>query len=237
MTPGTGIASASSRADANQRSACPRFSGSVANLHSPLRACIRFLQPTSSGDIQSAWWWRIPACVNYVRTSSTVVPYCLCGHGAIRRSIEPDSCAARWQRECETSVYQIFARDVPCFTSFSVFEEVHCIWADPFRMDNDCLLRRCRETDSLDKPAACLRAVKLPADPFLRTVVERRMWVVVAIEHQVSCSAPDVNHSPGTDIIVIVPADVKRHKQHGSHAAVVRVAVCPVVESLFPGKI
>src|SRR3954465_13017676 len=123
------------------------------------------------------------------------------------RSIEPDSSAARRKRECETSVNQIPARDLPCLARFRVLEDVCCIWARHARMDGECLLRSCRKTDALHKTAASLGAVKLPADPLVRIAVERRMRVVVAIEHQVSCSAPDVDHAPGAGKVVIVSAN------------------------------
>src|SRR5450759_2951521 len=134
--------------------------------------------------------------------------------------IEPNRPAARWKRKCKPLTPQHFSLYIPGFTCFRLLECVPGSWAHAVRIDGKLLLRAGRQTDALEEPAAGLRAVKLPGDPFVGAAVERRVRVVIAIQHQVGRSAPDGDQLPGQGKVVIVPADVQRRKQHGRHAAV-----------------
>lgn len=68
-------------------------------------------------------------------------------------------------------------------------------------------------------------------------VVEWGQGIVIAIQHQARGSAPDVDHLFGECIIIAVPTDVQTDKHHGTHPAVVRVAVHFMLEALDPFEI
>src|SRR5262245_162955 len=104
-------------------------------------------------------------------------------------------------------------------------------------MSGDALVRRCRETDALDKATVILWSVKLANTPACVTTVEGGQRIIIAKENQVSRLPPHANHLSGGGKVIILATNIHSYKEHRRNATVEGIAVNLIVPAFARTKI